>query len=374
MSGVGRPRRRRTGRAVAIVAVLAVAGVATGVAASGSGLVSGIGSNDGGTKSAASTLPPATAKVTRQDLVQTQTESGVVTHGDTTAVSVRAAGTVTWLPALDAVIPRGKVLYRVDDKPVVLLYGSLPAYRALSEGSEGADVEQLERNLDALGYDGFTIDDEFTDNTAEAVEDWQDDLGMEETGAVDLGAVIYAAKPVRIDSHEVAIGDAVQPGAAVLAYTDTSPVAVAELDVSDQQIAAKGAAVQVTLPDGTNVAGKVTGTKTVVDSGDSDSERDNGDSDTETKLEVTVELQNAKALARFDQTSVELGFTASRRPNVLTVPVAALLALAEGGYGVEIVKDSSSRIVAVQTGLFAQGRVEVSGAGLTEGATVGVPT
>jgi hypothetical protein len=59
---------------------------------------------------------------------------------------------------------------------------------------------------------------------------------------------------------------------------------------------------------------------------------------------------------------------------VLTVPVAALLALAEGGYGVQVVGGGTTRIVAVQTGLFAGGRVEVTGDGLAEGQTVGVPS
>jgi hypothetical protein len=59
---------------------------------------------------------------------------------------------------------------------------------------------------------------------------------------------------------------------------------------------------------------------------------------------------------------------------VLTVPVAALLALAEGGYGVQVVTGTATRIVAVRTGLFAAGRVEVSGDGLTEGMTVGMPS
>ena len=58
---------------------------------------------------------------------------------------------------------------------------------------------------------------------------------------------------------------------------------------------------------------------------------------------------------------------------MLTVPVAALLALAEGGYGVEVVDGSTSHYVAVETGLFAGGRVEVSGDGLAEGMTVGMP-
>jgi multidrug efflux pump subunit AcrA (membrane-fusion protein) len=72
--------------------------------------------------------------------------------------------------------------------------------------------------------------------------------------------------------------------------------------------------------------------------------------------------------------AVKVAFTASKRENVLTVPVAALLALAEGGYGVQAVDGTATKIVPVETGLFAGGRVEVSGDGLREGMTVGVPS
>ena len=71
--------------------------------------------------------------------------------------------------------------------------------------------------------------------------------------------------------------------------------------------------------------------------------------------------------------SVHVLITRSERPNVLTVPVAALVVLREGGYGVELVEGDSTRYVAVKTGLFANGRVEISGADVTEGATVGMP-
>ena len=59
--------------------------------------------------------------------------------------------------------------------------------------------------------------------------------------------------------------------------------------------------------------------------------------------------------------------TGDERKDVLTVPVAALLALAEGGYGVEVVDGGDRRIVAVETGLFAGGRVEVTGDGHRRG-------
>jgi membrane fusion protein, multidrug efflux system len=54
------------------------------------------------------------------------------------------------------------------------------------------------------------------------------------------------------------------------------------------------------------------------------------------------------------------------------VPVSALLALAEGGYGVEIIDGDNAYIVPVRTGMFAAGRVEISGDAITDGVTVGV--
>jgi len=61
------------------------------------------------------------------------------------------------------------------------------------------------------------------------------------------------------------------------------------------------------------------------------------------------------------------------RKGVLAVPVAALLALREGGYGVAIVDGDGRRVVKVETGMFADGLVEVTGDGLAEGTKVEVP-
>jgi peptidoglycan hydrolase-like protein with peptidoglycan-binding domain len=347
---------------VVAVAVVLAAGAAT-AAAQGFGL--GLPGGDGRSE-AHSGLPRATATVTRQTLVDTQTESGELGYGDTTTVSDRSAGTITVLPATGSTVARGQALYRVDNAPVVLLYGSLPAYRALSAGTKGADVKQFEQNLRALGYTGFTVDDKYSDSTADAVKKWQDDLGLPKTGTVELGRVVYATGAVRVQTQEAAVGDAVQPGTAVLTYTGSARVITIELDVSDQRLARKDAAVTCTLPDGKTVPGKIAKTQTVIKPAE-------GQNPAATKIRVTVTVDDEKTLAGLDQASVDVAFTASRRENVLTVPVAALLALAEGGYGVEVLEGTSTRIVAVETGLFATGRVEISGEGLTEGLTVGVP-
>jgi peptidoglycan hydrolase-like protein with peptidoglycan-binding domain len=361
MSGVGRRRRRRAGRVlVAVVVVLALGGGAA--AAAGVGLSGG-----GGSGSAHSSLPPATAKVTRQTLVDTQSESGDLGYGEEASLTGRLTGTVTGLPAAGSIVKRGEVLYRVDNAPVVLLYGSLPAYRALSPGTEGADVKQFEQNLYVLGYRGFTVGEKYSDTTATAVKKWQKALGLPQTGTVDLGRVVYTAGPVRVGTLKAAVGDPAQPGSALLTFTGTARVVTVELAVSDARLAHAGAAVGLKLPNGKTTTGKITRTLTVIKPAE-------GNNPATTKVDVFVSVDDESTLADLDQATVDVAFTASKRDNVLTVPVAALLALAEGGYGVQVVDGGATRIVAVQTGLFAGGRVEVSGDGLSEGQTVGMPS
>ncbi|GIE29194.1 peptidoglycan-binding protein [Actinoplanes italicus] len=318
-----------------------------------------------GTDSAAGDVPAATADITRQTLVDRESHGGSLGFGDTAVLTTRLSGTVTALPAADATVKRGGALYRIDNDPVVLLYGSLPAYRALSPGDEGADVTQFEKNLWALGYRGFTVDDEYTSATADAVEDWQDDLGLDETGTVELGRIVYAGGPVRVASRSAALGATVQPGAELLSTTTTGRIATVELDISDQRLARKGAAVDVTLPDGTTVTGRITGVATTVEEAENPGQQDT------TRIEVTVGFD--KAPQGLDDAAVNVLFVSARRENALTVPINALLALAEGGYGLQIVDGTATRVVAVETGLFADGRVEVTGDSLTEGLKVGIP-
>src|SRR6185503_9574365 len=108
----------------------------------------------------------------------TETADGELGFGTTSTAVNRTAGTITGLPDSGRELRRGQTVYSLDNKPTTLLYGALPAYRRLASGSEGPDVLQLEQNLSAMGYTGFTVDDEYTDATAEAVEDWQKDRGL----------------------------------------------------------------------------------------------------------------------------------------------------------------------------------------------------
>jgi peptidoglycan hydrolase-like protein with peptidoglycan-binding domain len=343
---------------VVLVATTAVVG-AVGAAAVGFG-----GGSDNGTQ-AHSSLPPATAQVTRQSLFDTVKDPGTLGYGRETTVAGKLQGTVTWLPDTGAVVHRGEALYRVDNLPVLLLYGSLPVYRQLASGDEGADVKQFEQELKALGYTGFTVDNKYTSETATAVKKWQKANGLTQTGVVEAGRVVYAPGEVRIASQKVSIGDSAQGG--IVTTSGTARVVTVKLKVSDQRLAKKDTKVSVTLPDGTKVDGTIVKVATVVESG-------SGGSGDTTKIEVTIALADASKISGFDAATVDVMFTVSERKNVLVVPVAALLALAEGGYGVQVVEGSSTRIVRVEVGLFSGGKVEVTAEGLTEGTTVGMPT
>ncbi|WP_285498367.1 peptidoglycan-binding domain-containing protein [Actinomadura sp. NBRC 104425] len=344
--------------------------MAVAVAAGGAATAAALNlTGDAASEQTARGLPPSTAKVTRETLRDTQDADGVLAYGEQTAATSRLRGTLTALPDSGDRITRGKTVYRVDDKPVTLMYGSRPMYRDLRPGVEGEDVHQLERNLQALGYDGFTVDDEYTGDTADAVREWQDDRGLDETGVVELGRVLFTPGAIRVDSLEAGEGDPVSPGRKVLNYTGTEKAVTVQLEATDQRLAKEGADVEVTMPDDQKVQGRVDEVSTVIEPGGSGEEP-------QTKVEVTVALEGRRAQQAaepYAMAAVDVTFTAGTRENVLTVPIAALLALREGGFGVEVVQGGRSSYVPVRTGLFADGKVEISGSGITEGTVVGMP-
>ncbi|MFC7220525.1 peptidoglycan-binding protein [Streptomyces polyrhachis] len=356
----GRRRERRVRKITITVFVLVAAGTAAVATLDPGGGDDGPGAGD---------LPPRTAEVRRQTLKDIRSEDGKLGYGTAVSLSGRLPGTFTRLPKAGTEVSRGQALYTVDNRPVVLMYGTLPAYRLLREGVEGPDVKQLEANLAALGYTGFTVDEEYSGYTARAVERWQEDLGLPETGTVELGRVVFTAGAVRIDGVEAAAGDEAAPGQKVLAYTSTGKAVTLELGTDDQHLAAKGRKVGVRLPDSSTVNGRVTEATTVLKPAEQGQEA-------KTVLAVVVAPADAKArkaAGAYGQAGVHVDFTSGERANVLTVPVAALLALAEGGFGVEVVRGREAVYVPVTTGLFAGGRVEIAGDGITEGTRVGVP-
>ncbi|WP_111833058.1 peptidoglycan-binding protein [Actinomadura madurae] len=341
--------------------VVVAGGVAVVVVGGGGALAWAL---DGGEAAAGHAPPLATAAVSRGDLVDTEKVDGTLTYGDSREVWAGASGVVTWAPEPGRTVKRGGTLLKVAGRPVTLMYGGSPMYRVLGNGDSGRDVRQLEENLKALGYGGMTVDDEFTGATETAVREWQDDRGLDETGRVDGSQVAFLGGAVRVREVKAPEGKRIAQGQPVLTVAGTKRVVHVDLDADKQDLAKKGAAVSVELPGGKTVKGKITDVGGVAESTGSGQEK---------KTTVDVDISIGGGTGRLDEAPVTVELESERRKDVLSVPVEALLALREGGFGVEVVDAAGRRLVPVEAGVFGGGRVEISGAGIREGVKVGVP-
>lgn len=322
-----------------------------------------------GTKADASVNKPApasTTTITKQNLQQQDTVDGTLGYSGSYQVAAGSAGVFTWLPSPGQTIGLGQQVYGVNGKPVPLLHGDTPFWRPLKSGMDnGTDVKVLEQNLKDLGYFFGTPGQKFTDATTAAIKRWQKALGVEQTGVVDPGAAVVLPTDIRVTTVDGVLGTPAQ-GKAISA-TGTSRLVTVKMPVSKQTEAVVGAKVDVALPGGKSGSGKITSVGTVASKPDQQNGQQGGGSPT---IDVQVTLDDPATAGNLDGAPVQVSFTSEHKENVLTVPVNALLALAEGGYAVEVVDSAGSHLVKVDLGLFAAGRVEVTGQGLSEGTKI----
>ncbi|MEV7286203.1 peptidoglycan-binding domain-containing protein [Streptomyces sp. NPDC093252] len=362
----GRGRRRTALVVVVATAVAAAAGLAASGFFSGDGTAAASTAPDG---------PTATTEVRRLTLTSTETVDGTLGHGDPAPVThAGAAGEfLTWVPGEGDTLTRGDTVYRVNEREVPLLYGAVPFYRVLEPGAEGADVRLLERNLSELGYSGFEADDTYTSGTADAVREWQDDLGASRTGTVRPGDAVVASGARRV--ARTASSPGAVAGGEVLTWTGTERIVSVDLDPRHEDLVEEGSRATVRLPDGGTVAGEITaiGTAGSGASGASGSSGEGQGAD-EATLPVELRVEDQKRLGRYQAASVDVILEADSRRDVLAVPVNALMARQGGGYALEVpAAGGGSELVPVELGMFADGLVEVKGAGIEEGMDVGVP-
>jgi hypothetical protein len=353
----------------------------------------------------------STATVTRQSLTsQTQEDAtlgdagsyGVVNKaqgpgGSSGSSSGAGGGTFTSLPAVGQVVRQGRVLYVVSGDPVVLLYGTTPAYRDLAEGDTGPDVTELNTDLVRLGYltaarlgarPGW---DYYGGETAYGVELLQAKLGETQTGSLDLGQAVFLPGPIEVTGYgtDTVLGGTATAGAVVLTASSTTPEVTIDLDAADQSEVRAGQPVSVTLPSGATTPGVVSSVSNVAtsatgSSGGSGSSSSGspgssssgeGSSGNAATITVEVSLDDPKAAGSLNQAPVEVTITTGSASNALVVPVEALLAQGSGGYAVEVVGTGGRHhLVAVTPGVFddAAGLVQVTGS-LAPGQKVVVP-
>ncbi len=354
-----RPARRRGPMIVLAVAVVAAV-------AGGSVLLQSSG--DPVATDAEVTVAPATVTVARRTITDSSTYAGTLTYQGAATVSAGLSGVVTALPATGSVIAIGEVLYEVNGEPVVLLPGTLPQWRDLDINSEdGADVQVLEQALVDLGYadaDTMTVDETFTAATGDAVALFREAVGLSDDEYVRLGEVLFVTDDVRVAGLSTSIGQSVNNGAAVLVGTSPTRVIEIALDASEQGALTLDEVVEVELPDGSLTNATVTFVAEVARA-----ETTTGQNVT-TSYVIDVELTLADGGEAFDEAPVTISTSRVLAADVLAVPVEALLALAEGGYALEVVTPDGTNLIAVQIGSFQDGWVEVTGDGVVEGLEV----
>jgi hypothetical protein len=275
--------------------------------------------------------------------------------------------TFTGVPSAGEIVRRGQPLYAIDGEPVLLFYGPTVATRAFAAGmSAGADVAELNANLDALGYAHGLAGDAFTTATGAAIRRLQAAHGEAETAVLLLGSVIFEPGPIRVTSlmATVAVGSSATPGPVLSASWVTRQVSI-QLDSGLEGQVKVGDPVTITLPDNETTPGRISYVSSVATSGQNGS-----------TIAVDAVPTKPGATGDLDQAPVNVSITTASVSNALVVAVDSLLALSGGGYAVEeVAADGTHHLVAVTTGLFddADGLVQVSGNGLAAGQRVVVP-
>ena len=284
--------------------------------------------------------------------------------GSPYAVINRAHGVYTKLPENGDKVGCGGVLYRVDDKPVVLLCGRVPAYRVLHTGDAGQDVRQLNRNLHVHG-------DEFTARTETALRELQRRKGVHATGALALGDAVFLSGPVRIAKVTGALGGTARPGALVLNATSDKLHVQVNLDPSQQGEVKQGDRAQITLPGNTPVSGSVERFGRVAQTPAGPDSKP-----VDATVPTYIRLDDPAKARGLDRAPVQVDITTEGVESALSVPVTALVGRSGGGFAVEVVRAGGRReLVAVKLGLFdtGGGRVQVEG-DVREGDRVAVPS
>ena len=354
--------------------ILIGAGAALLLAGAGVGTAAAVGVLPGRSRKAddnPTTFTGATDEITRGDLQGETSATGTLRFSDSHALRSGFEGVVTWLPAAGTVIHAGDRLYEIGDDSAYLMRGSIPAWRTFEpDMSKGSDVQQLQSALQAMGYFSLEPDGTFGWWTTKAIKAWQKDVGLEQNGTLPLGRIVFATDDLRVGSIKSRVGDRAASDGELYDVTSTAQVVEVNIKLADQQLGVVGNKVTLHLPGAVDTTGTITSVGTPTEKSGSGENKDSK----ERVIPVTVVPDDPSVTSNFQEVSVTVGLPSEKRENVLSVPVGALVALSPEQFGVEVVQaDNTTQRVPVTTGMFAAGRVEISGEGLAEGQRVVVP-
>ena len=244
------------------------------------------------------------------------------------------------------------MLYRVDDDPVLLLCGTVPAYRDLHHRRQG----QRRPSAQPATCTSPTADD-FTWQTAAALEKLQHDKGFDVTGALEIDDAVFLPESVRIAKVTGELGGFARPGGRVAqATSDTLEVQVA-LEASQQGEVKQGDRARITLPGNRSVKGTVDRLGNVARTAGKDD-----DVGTAT-IPAYISLDEPKKARGLDRAPVQVDITTEGVQSALSVPVTALVGKSGGGFAVEVVRGGGRRELVAVSWACSTPRADASGRG-----------
>jgi hypothetical protein len=356
----------------AVVAVVVVALVAIAIVATHRSSAPPADTNTGA-------VATTTAKIETRTLQKTDSVDGNLDYATSRPVINQKAGTLTSAPDSGTTIDRGQTLYTVDNKPVVLLFGDTPIYRQMDQSSAaGSDVKQLKENLVALGFgSGLADDGTYDADTAYDVERWENSVGLDGDGIVALGEALFLPGAVRMSATKINLGSSAAVGAEAVTVSENTKVVTAPLDATKAGEVKQGDSISVILPNGKTATGKVqsVGPKPASSSGGGAASAAGGGAaaaaaTTSSTNQAIIAFDDEQTVSAVNSGPVKVKVVSSTRTNVKAAPVTALIALAEGGYALQVA--NGGKLVAATPGLIADGWAEIT-SDIPVGTAVVVP-
>lgn len=335
-----------------------VAALVVGIAAGG-----GIEQSGAASETPTSTVPqapPSLATVEQRDLIDTFETDGTLTYGDPKAIHVTAEGYISELPEVDDVPSFDAPVFLIDDEPVFLMQGDLPQYRDFKPSmKDGPDVLQLEESLSKMTFidnSNITVDEDYTSATQDAMDRLYEHYGYEAPDDFPIGTILFVPEPFRVDELDVDRGQLFN-GGAVFGATSPNYKVVVNVDSKRLQYFTEGVEATVELPSGEKVLGVVKGGTREVQ-GSFNSANSN---ESDVTIEVEIELKESVDDQYPEGAPVAVSVTKDEFKDVTVVPVNALVAVAGGGFAVDVWNGSSGDLVAVEIGADVDGLVAITG-------------
>ena len=145
------------------------------------------------------------------DLEKKEEYNGTLRQTNSKVLNSPMSGVATYIPKEGTIINFGEVLFAIDNKPVILVEGSVPFYRTLDLNSDpGPDVLQVENALVFLGYssEDFLPDETFDEVTSNMLNQLYIDYKIETKSEVTaVEQVAINLKQTEVESIEETISN-----------------------------------------------------------------------------------------------------------------------------------------------------------------------